>query len=135
MSDGHAGNFKMMHAVTAQLPRAAAVQMCIRCGQCCAVPATVHPAQTIAQQQDSHRCRAPWQATAWRVLQGDNNYGNDRMLYNKGQKWLTKDHIMGRAVGFLPYVGMVTIIMNDYPWLKYSVIGGLGILCLLGLDE
>lgn len=57
------------------------------------------------------------------------------MLYNPGQKWLKQKHIMGRAVGFLPYVGMVTIVMNDYPWLKYSVIGLLGILCLLGLDD
>ena len=69
------------------------------------------------------------------VLQGDNNAGNDRMLYNRGQKWLTGDHIMGRAKGFLPYVGMVTIVMNDYPSLKYTVIGILGIMCLLGLDE
>ena len=57
------------------------------------------------------------------------------MLYNPGQKWLKQKHVMGRAVGFLPYVGMVTIVMNDYPWLKYSVIGLLGILCLLGLDD
>ena len=68
-------------------------------------------------------------------MQGDNNRGNDRMLYNRGQKWLQQHHIMGRAVGFLPYVGMVTIVMNDYPWLKVAVIGVLGILCLLGLDE
>lgn len=57
------------------------------------------------------------------------------MLYNRGQRWLQQKHIMGRAVGFLPYVGMVTIIMNDYPWLKVTVIGLLAVLCLLGIDE
>jgi signal peptidase len=29
---------------------------------------------------------------------------------------------------FLPYVGMVTIVMNDYPWLKYGLILVLGVL-------
>lgn len=57
------------------------------------------------------------------------------MLYNRGQKWLDRKHIMGRAVAFLPYVGMVTIVMNDYPALKIAVIGLLGLLCLLGIDE
>ena len=31
---------------------------------------------------------------------------------------------------YLPYVGMVTIIMNDYPYLKYALIGLLGIFVL-----
>lgn len=68
-------------------------------------------------------------------LQGDNNPGNDRLLYERGRWWLQKEHVVGRAVGFLPGVGMVTIVMNDYPWLKYSVIGVLAVLCLLGIDE
>jgi signal peptidase I len=57
------------------------------------------------------------------------------MLYNRGQRWLQRSHVMGRAWAFLPYVGMVTIVMNDYPWLKVTVIGALGLLCLLGFDE
>jgi hypothetical protein len=32
-------------------------------------------------------------------LQGDNNYSDDRGLYARGQEWLNKKHIMGRAVG------------------------------------
>ena len=43
---------------------------------------------------------------------------DDRGLYNTGQKWLNKEHVIGRARGYLPYVGMVTIIMNDYPMFK-----------------
>lgn len=43
---------------------------------------------------------------------------DDRGLYNTGQKWLNKQHVIGRARGYLPYVGMVTIIMNDYPMFK-----------------
>ena len=37
---------------------------------------------------------------------------------------------MGRAVGFLPYVGRITIVMNDYPYDKYGVIGFLGLLVM-----
>jgi len=62
------------------------------------------------------------------LTKGDNNYGDDRLLYARGQDWLHMNHIMGRAVGFLPYVGMVTIVMNDYPWLKYGLIMVLGLL-------
>lgn len=64
------------------------------------------------------------------LTKGDNNYGDDRALYNRGQEWLHQHHIMGRVVGFLPSVGMVTIMMNDYPYLKYALIGLLGLLVL-----
>ncbi len=32
-------------------------------------------------------------------LQGDNNWGDDRSLYPKGQLWLNRDHLMGRVTG------------------------------------
>ncbi|MCD7473306.1 hypothetical protein HAX54_015087 [Datura stramonium] len=47
------------------------------------------------------------------------NFGDDRLLYAHGQLWLQRHHIMGRAVGFLPYVGWVTIIMTEKPIIKY----------------
>lgn len=31
---------------------------------------------------------------------------------------------------YLPSVGMVTIVMNDYPYLKFALIGLLGLLVL-----
>lgn len=43
---------------------------------------------------------------------------NDRGLYVPGQMWLRREDILGRARGTLRYVGMVTIILNDYPPLK-----------------
>ncbi|KAF7152279.1 hypothetical protein RHSIM_Rhsim01G0073100 [Rhododendron simsii] len=33
------------------------------------------------------------------LTKGDNNYGDDRLLYAQGQQWLQRHHIMGRAVG------------------------------------
>ncbi|CAJ1975458.1 unnamed protein product [Sphenostylis stenocarpa] len=64
------------------------------------------------------------------LTKGDNNPLDDRVMYNPGQKWLQNHHIMGRAVGFLPYVGWATIIMTDMPILKYTLIGALGLLVL-----
>ena len=59
-------------------------------------------------------------ATQLQILtKGDNNLVDDRGLYSDRQLWLDRDSIMGRARGSLPYVGMVTILLNDYPNLKY----------------
>lgn len=52
------------------------------------------------------------------LTKGDNNSVDDRGLYAPGQLWLTKNDVVGRARGFLPYVGMVTILMNEYPKFK-----------------
>jgi len=41
---------------------------------------------------------------------------------------------MGRAAGYLPYVGMVTIAMNDYPVLKYVLIGTLGLFVIVNRE-
>ena len=62
------------------------------------------------------------------LTKGDNNRVDDRGLYAPGQLWLERDDVLGRAVGTLRYVGMVTIILNDYPALKFGLIGILGIM-------
>uniref|UniRef100_A0A7R9VYX5 Signal peptidase complex catalytic subunit SEC11 n=1 Tax=Chlamydomonas euryale TaxID=1486919 RepID=A0A7R9VYX5_9CHLO len=68
------------------------------------------------------------------LTKGDNNYMDDVGLYARGQSWLHMQHIMGRAVGFLPKVGLLTIIMNDYPYAKFIVIGLLGLLVITNKD-
>ncbi|XP_031131832.1 signal peptidase complex catalytic subunit SEC11C [Ipomoea triloba] len=64
------------------------------------------------------------------LTKGDNNSVDDRAggLYSPGQHWLNRQHIIGRAVGFLPYVGYVTIIMTEKPIVKFVLIGALGLL-------
>jgi len=64
------------------------------------------------------------------LTKGDNNGDDDLGLYN-GREWLDREHIIGKVSGFLPYVGYVTIAMNDYPWLKQVLLGSLGLLALL----
>ncbi|CAO3636839.1 unnamed protein product [Cunninghamella echinulata] len=65
------------------------------------------------------------------LTKGDNNLGDDRLLYDYRQMWIHEDHIVGKVKGFVPYVGMVTIIMNDYPSVKYVVLGVLGLFALI----
>jgi len=64
------------------------------------------------------------------LTKGDNNYLDDVELY-QGLDWLERKHIVGKVRGFLPYVGYVTIAMNDFPQLKYALLGALGLLALV----
>ncbi|KAL8465676.1 hypothetical protein ACS0TY_034958 [Phlomoides rotata] len=68
------------------------------------------------------------------LTKGDNNDDDDISLYAPGQRWLQRQHIMGRAVGFLPYVGWATIIMTENPLIKYILIGALGLLVITSKD-
>jgi len=64
------------------------------------------------------------------LTKGDNNPVDDIDLY-KGISWLERRHIVGKVRGFLPYIGYITIAMNDFPQLKYALLGGLGLLALI----
>lgn len=64
------------------------------------------------------------------LTKGDNNPVDDIELY-QGLEWLERRHIVGKVRGFLPYIGYVTIAMNDFPQLKYALLGGLGLLALV----
>ena len=68
------------------------------------------------------------------AVQGDANEGDDRLLYNRGQRWLKPEHIMGRVKAYLPLAGVATIIMNEWPIAKYALIGILA-LTVLGSKE
>uniref|UniRef100_A0A670JDM6 Signal peptidase complex catalytic subunit SEC11 n=2 Tax=Podarcis muralis TaxID=64176 RepID=A0A670JDM6_PODMU len=65
------------------------------------------------------------------LTKGDNNAVDDRGLYKQGQHWLEKKDVVGRARGFVPYIGIVTILMNDYPKFKYTVLFLLGLFVLV----
>ncbi|KAJ1912474.1 Signal peptidase complex catalytic subunit [Tieghemiomyces parasiticus] len=68
------------------------------------------------------------------LTKGDNNQGDDRVLYNRGQMWVKNEHVVGRVRGYVSYVGMVTIILNDYPQLKFAVLGLMGIMILVSKE-
>ncbi|CAK9193256.1 unnamed protein product [Sphagnum jensenii] len=54
------------------------------------------------------------------LTKGDNNLRDGRGLYAHGQMWLQRHHIMGWSVGFLPYLGWVTIIMTEKPYIQIN---------------
>ncbi|KAE8268151.1 hypothetical protein A4X09_0g4203 [Tilletia walkeri] len=60
------------------------------------------------------------------LTKGDNNDADDIALYN-GPSWIRRRNIVGKVRGYLPFVGYVTILLNDYPKLKYVILGGLGL--------
>ncbi len=60
---------------------------------------------------------------------------DDRGLYNPGQFWVSKEDLMGRVLGHLPYLGMVTILINDYPQLKVALIVFLALMTLLSKED
>lgn len=68
------------------------------------------------------------------LTKGDNNRVDDRGLYQVRQLFITKSDIMGRAFAFLPYVGMITIWLNDYPMLKYVILGVMSFFVTIGRD-
>lgn len=72
------------------------------------------------------------------LTKGDNNPGDDIVLY-RGPKWLRRDQIVGKVIGYIPYAGYITILMvcalfevmavtltlthtsqNDHPNIKYA---------------
>ncbi|OWT36705.1 signal peptidase I [Cryptococcus neoformans] len=68
------------------------------------------------------------------LTKGDNNPGDDIVLYN-GLQWIERRHIIGKVRGFLPYVGYVTIAMNDFPQLKYALLGTIGLVMLVQQEQ
>eukprot|EP00344_Euplotes_crassus_P006030 CAMPEP_0197004832 /NCGR_PEP_ID=MMETSP1380-20130617/25921_1 /TAXON_ID=5936 /ORGANISM="Euplotes crassus, Strain CT5" /LENGTH=126 /DNA_ID=CAMNT_0042423763 /DNA_START=163 /DNA_END=543 /DNA_ORIENTATION=+ len=71
---------------------------------------------------------------AYLLTKGDNNNVDDRGLYDNNLTYLNKKHILGKIRAVAPYVGILTILLNDYPYLKYTVIGGMLIMVLVAKD-
>jgi len=68
------------------------------------------------------------------LTKGDNNQVDDRGLYLNRQLFISRKEIMGRAYAVLPYVGMVTIWLNDYKWLKVAMLSSMGFFVMIGRE-
>ena len=68
------------------------------------------------------------------LTKGDNNPVDDRGLYD-GPLFLEPEQIMGKAYFHIPYLGMATIMLTDYPLLKWLMIGSLLLSTLLNKDQ
>ncbi|KAF9525069.1 hypothetical protein CPB83DRAFT_909469 [Crepidotus variabilis] len=67
------------------------------------------------------------QASRHRLLtKGDYNSVDDLALY-EGLEWLEDEHIIGKVSGYVPYVGYVSILLNESPKFKFAVLGVIGL--------
>lgn len=72
------------------------------------------------------------------LTKGDNNYGDDVPIYQDASPnihWLRSRHLIGVGKAYVPWVGYATIMMSDYPMLKYLLIGGLAFFVLVGSKD
>ncbi|PNY28105.1 Signal peptidase complex catalytic subunit SEC11 [Tolypocladium capitatum] len=65
------------------------------------------------------------------LTKGDNNVADDTDLYARGQDYLERGDIIGSVVGYVPFVGYVTIMLTEHPWLKTAMLGIMGVLVVL----
>ena len=66
------------------------------------------------------------------LTKGDNNMADDTELYAQGQDYLTRsEDIIGSVVGYIPFVGYVTIMLSEHPWLKTVLLGMMGVMVVL----
>ena len=66
------------------------------------------------------------------LTKGDNNLADDTELYARGQDYLTRsEDIIGSVVGYVPFVGYVTILLSEHPWLKKVLLGLMGVMVVL----
>ena len=69
------------------------------------------------------------------LTKGDNNPVDDRNLYAVDQLWLQRPQVLGTAIAALPYVGYMTIMLQDYPLLKYALVAMMGLFVLTGKES
>ncbi|KAI0160880.1 microsomal signal peptidase 18 kDa subunit [Hypoxylon sp. FL1284] len=65
------------------------------------------------------------------LTKGDNNAADDTELYARGQDYLERRDIIGSVVAYIPFVGYVTIMLSEHPWLKTVMLGIMGLLVVL----
>lgn len=65
------------------------------------------------------------------LTKGDNNLSDDVELYARGQDFLARKHIIGSVVAYIPFVGYVTILLSEHPWLKTVMLGIMGLVVVL----
>lgn len=66
------------------------------------------------------------------LTKGDNNLSDDTELYARGQAYLERSKdVIGSVVGYIPFVGYVTILLSEHPWLKTVMLGLMGVMVVI----
>ncbi len=72
-----------------------------------------------------------YRETAQLLTKGDNNAADDTELYARGQDYLVRSDIIGSVFAYIPFVGYVTIMLSEHPWLKQVMLGLMGLMVIL----
>lgn len=57
---------------------------------------------------------------------------DDKELYARDQEFLERDRdIIGSVVGYIPFIGYVTIMLSEHPWMKTAMLGIMGLFVVL----
>ncbi|KAF8455047.1 hypothetical protein BDZ91DRAFT_852853 [Kalaharituber pfeilii] len=66
------------------------------------------------------------------LTKGDNNPTDDVGLYARGQFYLDREReVIGSVVAYVPFVGYITILLSEHPWLKTVLLGLMGLMVVL----
>lgn len=95
----------------------------------------VLPSRTPVLPSHSGKKSMPDEDGLYVLTKGDNNHGDDRVLYDPGQEWIHSRHIVGRSTVYVPFVGMLTILLAENLWLRYIVLAALGFFVLTSKEE
>lgn len=68
------------------------------------------------------------------LTKGDNNPVDDRGLYTRGMYYLNDKQVIGKVAGIIPHAGYLTIVLNDYPMIKFLVLGGMMLSVIMSKD-
>ena len=65
------------------------------------------------------------------LTKGDNNVADDTELFAPGQDYLERKDMIGSVVAYIPFVGYLTILISEHPWLKTVMLGIMGLVVVL----
>lgn len=69
------------------------------------------------------------------LTKGDNNTHDDTFLYREGKYYLYDNELKSRVIAYVPYLGMITIWINTYPIVKFSIMFGMGLYVFINREE
>lgn len=69
------------------------------------------------------------------LTKGDNNLVDDVGLYPRGRPYLTSEDVKSVVVGYIPYFGQITLLINSFPEAKFIILALVGLSAFLTREE
>ncbi|KAF3805157.1 Signal peptidase complex catalytic subunit SEC11 [Colletotrichum gloeosporioides] len=89
------------------------------------------PTASEATHEGRQQCGCVLDLGEYLAAEANRKSGADQELYAKGQDFLVRSDIIGSVVAYIPFVGYVTILLSEHPWLKTVMLGIMGLVVVL----